>query len=264
MAPVSALMERHYRPIIATLGFVVVFFAGCDDCEDTSVIKCFLEQNNDRVEKLGGIWRGTLTHSEMDGSQTIVAIVSETDDFRLISTDGIQASGKITAGRRNATGDLRFYPLDGETFSDERNTLSGTFEGSAKEATTLNGDWVASVDRNIKGSFHLTYDNVYADDSTLLRLAGNYSAQDGSGFSRSIVIQESGDIEGSDSDGCTYSGKAEIIDTNWNAYELTIAIADCDERSGDFAGLGFLDNNGSELTAQVTGGTAVLSFSINK
>jgi hypothetical protein len=94
MTPVSALMERHYRPIIATLGFVVVFFGGCHECEDTSATKCFLEQNNDRVEKLGGIWRGTLTHSEIDGSQTIVAIVSETDDFRLISTDGIQASGK--------------------------------------------------------------------------------------------------------------------------------------------------------------------------
>lgn len=71
-------------------------------------------------------------------------------------------------------------------------------------------------------------------------------------------------MEGSDSDACTYSGKAAIIDTKWNAYKLTIAITGCDVRAGDYSGLGFLAENGTELTAQVTGGTAVVSFVVAK
>ena len=245
--------------------FAAVLIGGCDDCEDdSSAIGCFLDQDTDRTEALGGIWRGTLTHTEISGTQTVVAIVSENDEFRLISTTGIQASGSLTAGRRSASGSLRFYPAAGETFSDDRTSLTGTFEGAAEEATRLDGDWVASVDRDTEGSFRLTYDGVYAEDSSLNRLAGNYFAQDGNGFSRSIVIQDTGAIEGSDSDGCTYTGEAEIIDTQWNAYELTIAVTDCSERAGDYSGLGFLDDNGLELVAQVTGGTSVLSFAVRQ
>ena len=241
-----------------------VLLAGCDDCEDGSLLRCLREQDRNRVEKLGGIWRGTLTHSEVNGTQSVVAIVSESGEFRIIATDGIQASGRATGGRRSVTGSLRFYPEDGKTFSDDRRSLGGEFEGSAEEATTLNGSWVASVDKGITGKFSLTYDEVYAEDSTLTRLAGNYSAQEANGFSRSVVILENGDIEGSDSDACTYSGDAAIVDTRWNAYRMTVAIAGCDERSGDYAGLGFLTKNGVELTAQVTGGTSVLSFVVSK
>ena len=252
------------RPLPPIL-IAAILLGGCDECEDTSTtLECLFEQDADRTEALGGIWRGTLTLTEISGSQEVVAIVSENDEFRLISTTGIQASGTLTAGSGSASGDLRFYPTEGETFSDDRTSLTGTFEGAAEEATRLDGDWVASVDNNIEGRFRLTYDTVYAEDSSLTRLAGNYSAQDLSGFSRSIVVQDTGAIEGSDTDGCTYSGTAAIIDTQWNAYDLTITVTDCSARAGDYNGLGFLDDNGLELVAQVTGGTSVVSFAVRR
>lgn len=247
------------RPLIPIL-IVLTLVGACDDCNNKNIIHCLNDQDFDRTENLGGIWRGTLTHSEISGTQNVVAIVTENDDFRIISTDGIQASGTITEQRSSATGTLRFFPIEGETFSEDRESISGTFDGSAAEGATLNGDWVASNDNSVTGSFQLTYDDVYAEDSSLITLAGNYFAQDGFGFSRSIVIEETGDIEGSDADGCAYSGTAATIDTRFNAYEFTISISDCVERSGDYSGLGFLANNGSELTVQVTGGTAVVSF----
>lgn len=252
------------RPLTPLL-IATILLSGCDECDDTSTaIECFLDQDVDRTEALGGIWRGTLTHTEISGTQSVVAIVSENDEFRLISTTGIQASGTLTAGRSSASGDLRFYPAEGETFNNDRTSLTGTFEGDAEEATRLDGDWVASVDGNIEGSFRLTYDSVYAEDSSLTRLAGNYFAQDISGFSRSIVVQNTGVIEGSDSDGCNYAGTAAIIDTQWNAYDLTITVTNCSERAGDYNGLGFLDDNGLELLAQVTGGTSVFSFAVRR
>ncbi len=252
---------RSLTPIL----IAAILLSGCDDCEDTSTaIECFFEQDVDRTEALGGIWRGTLTHSEITGTQDVVAIVSENDEFRLISTTGIQASGSLTAGRGSASGTLRFYPAEGETFSSDRATLTGTFDGSAEEAVRLDGDWVASIDSNIEGRFRLTYDTVYTEDSSLTRLAGNYFAQDVSGFSRSIVVQDTGVIEGSDADGCNYSGTAAIIDAEWNAYDLSITVTDCDERAGDYNGLGFLDDNGLELVVQVTGGTSVVSFAVRR
>ena len=250
--------------VVILVAFAATFLASCDDCESDGLLQCLREQDRNRIEKLGGIWRGTLTHTEITGSQSVVAIVSESGDFRLISTSGIQASGRVEGGRRSASGSLRFFPAEGATFSEDRKSINGNFEGSAEEATTLNGDWEASADNDVKGEFRLTYDEIYAEDSSLARLAGNYSAQDGTGFSRSIVAQDNGDIEGSDSDGCNYAGSAEIIDTEWNAYRLTIAVSDCDERAGDYAGLGFLAGNGTELTAQVTGGNAVVSFVVAK
>ena len=126
------------------------------------------------------------------------------------------------------------YALDGSPFDYARLT-GGINQGEIiAYFKTLNG--------GDTGKMVLSYSDLYEQPSSLEMLEGDWSFVDRDGLSFEVNITN-GKIEGKDSDDCSYSGQASIINPKYNVYDLTIDISDCASVNGTYEGLSYLERN---------------------
>ena len=104
----------------------------------------------------------------------------------------------------------------------------------------------------------LTYDPLYERDSSLSVIAGNYD------ISRSIAnINANGEIFVQDAGrGCVINGQVNIIDSQFNAYDVSVTYSNCVQddavlNGATFTGLAILDNTlpREQVIATLTGTT---------
>ena len=131
------------------------------------------------------------------------------------------------------TAKYQLYSLDGAPF--DQATITGVLSDGAIDShfVTLNG--------GDTGSLKISYDEIYEQDSSLEKVAGEWSFTDRDGLIINMAIDETGAMQGTDSDDCKYAGQVKIINANYNAYEIVLAIGNCDSVSGDYQGLSYLD-----------------------
>lgn len=110
--------------------------------------------------------------------------------------------------------------------------ISGTFTPKV----TLNGTYNGVGD---SGTFFLNYSSLYERPSSLEVIAGKWSGSV-SGYLNTITIDSSGNITGSSTSGCTYSGNISIIDSSYNAYIVNLNINNCESQNGLYTGLAAL------------------------
>lgn len=96
----------------------------------------------------------------------------------------------------------------------------------------------------ITGTFKLTYNALYDRDSSLATIAGNFREPNGT----VVSVDASGNIFSQDATtGCVVNGKASIIDSRYNAYDIQYTFSSCIGEltvlnGVTFTGLGTLDN----------------------
>lgn len=96
----------------------------------------------------------------------------------------------------------------------------------------------------ITGTFALTYNALYDRDSSLATIAGNFREPNGT----VVSVDASGNIFSQDATtGCVVNGKASIIDSRYNAYDIQYTFSSCIAEltvlnGVTFTGLGTLDN----------------------
>ncbi len=138
---------------------------------------------------------------------------------------------------------MRGYAPIGFTFRNGEPVQTGTLEGTVRERDSFSGTFETS-ETNETGDFDLLYDTIYERDSSLALMEAVWLGFDESGFNTFFFdINLNGVITGQDVFGCSYSGQVNLIDTDFNAYELAVTITGCGALNGDYDGLGALDDD---------------------
>ena len=117
----------------------------------------------------------------------------------------------------------------------------------------------------MRSDLPLAYSDLYDRDSGLATIAGNYDD-----FPLVLNVNGAGQIfEQDPASGCVVNGQVSIVDTHFNAYDVSITYSNC---QGDFAilngarfdGLGTLDNtvNPEEAIAGLVGNVGGVTFSV--
>lgn len=111
----------------------------------------------------------------------------------------------------------------------------------------------------------MTYDSLYDRDSSLSVIAGNYDD-----FGVVLNVAANGVIfEQVPSTGCIINGQASIINSQFNAYDVSITYSNCVGNfavlnGATFTGLGILDNTVTpeQVTVGLTGAAGGVTYSI--
>jgi hypothetical protein len=195
------------------------------------------------TRSIGGLWSGGLwwdASAPWPAGATIARVlVAETGEFRIVMTsdpDGDEAlftneseqisgtfgnsgANVVTIGDAIATMPLGVNNPTGDHFGDF--AMSGRFDSIANFSGTFTSFYTSFLER--RGKIGFTYHSIYEWPSSLARLSGNFTTT-----SASLSIDSQGIIFfQSAANGCTGNGQAEIIDSRYNMYRLTIIVASC-------------------------------------
>ena len=209
---------------------------------------------------VGGLWDGTGTDDLAPGLVVrIIGIVAEdgrAEYFKVdsntgrpdFSDDGVQFAGVITSLANVISGNIRIYAPVGTTFQNDATVANGTLDGNIVERESIEGVWTA--ESGDTGNFSQLFDNLYDRDSSLSITNDSWIGTSSIGGGLVLTISASGDIAGTDTNGpalgCVYSSAAadgvNIIDPEFNVYEVNINITNCGPFNGNYSGLGFISD----------------------
>ena len=129
--------------------------------------------------------------------------------------------------------------------------------GELKEENRIASHFVTMNGRNT-GALNLAYDAAYDTPSTLRKLSGVWSYIDRNDQKIEFQIDSGGQIRGHDSRNCEYLGKLNIIDLDYNAYEVDVQVRGCGSVSGDYEGAAFME--GDQLSMLISNANRALFF----
>ena len=100
----------------------------------------------------------------------------------------------------------------------------------------MSGSWSGGTGET--GTFSFVYDSMYDRGSALTTVAGSWvSVDELDNPIGSITIDAAGRMDAQDAAGCLYSGDLSIINASYNAYDLNLAVTNCGNFNGTYAGL---------------------------
>ncbi len=204
---------------------------------------------------VGGLWIGTGTNDLepllVIGILGIVAEDGRAQYFKVdsntgrpdFSDDGVQFAGVIVSSQDTISGNIRIYAPIGTTFMNGATVADGTLDGTITERASIKGNWTA--ESGDTGTIDQFFSNLYDRDSSLDTTRGSWVGKSSIGGDLVLDISPSGTISGIDtnSPACVYLSAADdgvnIIDPDFNAYEININITGCPVANGSYSGLGF-------------------------
>lgn len=179
------------------------------------------------TSELAGIWQGTVTQSA--GTASTIGLIRRNGEYHFLS--GNETS--YTTGN---------FQISGDRFSGS----GPEYDDAGVEIVALSGDFVSKQSLSGVGrvngvqtsSFELNYDSIYERGSSLARVVGTYSDTDGT-YTETYTIDSSGDITGSDTDGCVINGQISIVNSAYNDYGIQLTVSNC-AISGNYTGAAVL------------------------
>ena len=210
-----------------------IFLTACNDAEWTGP--------SDDDQSPSGFYTGSFTSTvtSPSPSRQAIGIISEAFDTHVllanqhyagnVAVDDIDLSGNLVEYRGRQGVFLGFdglarVSLVGEI--TERDGMFGTYAGEGAE-----------------GRFALTYNVAYEDGSSLDLLSGlwtySQASSGGAVYMLTLELDDSGQLFGSDTAGCVFSGQLNLIDDRYSAYRASISVSTCGDVDGDYSGLAF-------------------------
>jgi hypothetical protein len=166
---------------------------------------------------------------------------------QVTNTDQVSGTGTLYAAPGFALNDgsvVAALTITGGTFS-ERNTLDLTIDAAGTTTTVST-----------------TYDAIYERGSNLGTVAGVYTTFDFFGDMSSFAIDANGAISAQSNSGCIANGQVTIINTIFNAYDVSLDVSSCAGLDGSYDGLGITqDRNATDdefLFGVFTSQTAII------
>ena len=213
----------------------------------------------------GGIWGGTDSASGLQVS----GLVDESGQFHFIRSDLVQFVGMATTSSNSVSASFEGFTQVGTSFADGATHGTGTLTGTITERSALMLSYQFSTDAGTasSGTLNLSYNSLYDLDSSLAAISGNYTEPT---TGTTVSISGSGAITSQDPNtGCVVSGQVSVINSMYNAYEVTYAYASCSGTSAilngvQFSGLATLNNNSNPVQAviAVTGTAGSVDLSL--
>lgn len=161
----------------------------------------------------------------------------------------------VDNGRIQAASDTGVI-YNGSVSLQENNRFSSSlvlyddFDSTRFATASLNGNYVAgrsltgsySASTNTTGSVNLDYSpDIYERSASLDLISGSWMVNSVS-TSSTVTFEQNGDIFGTDSDGCVFSGSTTVPNTNRNMYKVSLKVENCGEFNGSYSGLGALSS----------------------
>ncbi|MFT7682657.1 MAG: hypothetical protein ACI935_002134 [Moritella dasanensis] len=199
-----------------------------------------------------GIYGGAWTAS--DNSNGVFAAQLSGNKLYAASDDGTVVYLDMQLAGTSVTANGRFY------YSDVATTSQGTMQGTG----TLNGtDITMTLNRSDGIVNTVTFKRVAISDD-----ASSFGVMQGAYKTQNQVIDINltaiGALSGSDTDGCTYSGDIDIIDSSINVYALTLNISSCAAYAGDYTGFVSRDKSDGSVGAIYGNAARLLAIDLYK
>ena len=209
-----------------------------------------------------GIWRGTASVDSVSftnalamidgaGHTNIIPQAAGTDDsqFRgtLAASDGAIDTGVSALTLFDTAGNL--------------NDIFSVQQGYVVPASALAATLSSSGSFPRPATLNLTYDNIYDRPASLGLVSGIWGETHGT-YTITLAIDGAGTINGSDTNGCVYSGTVRIPDPTHDLYALKMDIQSCYNVVVHASGQGVLTDTASpndSLTATLTGLVGLLN-----
>lgn len=192
-----------------------------------------------------GIYSGSITSTgePQAGSIAVSGIVSQDEMLQLVFPIDARRhlAGPVQADGSSFDATLlqylgrygRFFGIDGV----EEITMGGTITYD----TSIVGTYSGTTDT---GSITLEYQSLYETGSSTALATGVWTSQeDPAGDDTYAVnwsIDSDGEIFGTDSIACAFSGHIGTPDSHFNEYAVTVDVSLCGELNGRYRGLAFL------------------------
>lgn len=174
------------------------------------------------------------------GTFTIVALVKD-GLLQAISDTGVLYSGSLNLqeSRKFSSSLVLYDEYDSMRYGTA--SMSGNYVGR----DSISGDYSAST--GATGSVSLSYvPEIYERPASLDLVSGSWRVNNLS-TPTTVTFDQNGDIFGTDSNGCVFSGGVTIPDKSRNLYKVNLRIESCGEYNGAYSGLGSLvSESGSE------------------
>lgn len=196
-----------------------------------------------KQEPVAGVWKASDVVVGAD-MQDFNCLVTEAFEFSCrLHENGIEFAAAI---RGNLQVNGNQVSGTGTYYSAPRRTLAN---GATVAALTISGGMVSEASRldltinaaGISFSPSLDYDVVsHNKPSTLSEVRGPYSEFDIFGDPASFNVDSNGAIATQSSTGCIGNGQVNIIQDEFNVYDVALDISSCGSLDGSYAGLGTL------------------------
>jgi hypothetical protein len=175
-----------------------------------------------------GVWQGTITENSV-GTFSVIGLIYG-NELRFISADaGVLYEGTITISGTGFTGTTTNIDINGGVIS------TSTLTGTISTASSISGTFTSSDGGS--GSFSLAYDPITARGASLATTDDNWTATDGI-YTMTLSIDATGQLTGSDTDGCVFNGSVSVLDPAVNIYGIDVTATSCGAFDGTFAGYG--------------------------
>jgi hypothetical protein len=205
----------------------------------------------------GGFWDGIDSKGRV-----VLAVVTETGRFHLITEDLSQGSGVLSVSNgNNLSGNFTLVTQLGYVFADGTTMADCSLTGTITERQNINAtvNCVTTAGLQDQSTATLDYYNLYERDSSLATIAGNYQ-----GVNAVLNVAGNGVIFSQDAvSGCVINGQVSIINSMYDVYDIEFAYSNCAGESAvfngaNFIGLALLDNtvNPEEVIVAATGTVA--------
>ena len=156
---------------------------------------------------------------------------------------GVHGTGQVSGNQITGSGTGHAAP--GTTLADGSTVANVTISvGTVSERASLNLTVGAA---GASTSVSTTFDNSYDRGSDLTTIAAGYTSFDIFGDMSSFAIDNTGAIFGNSSAGCVLNGQVTIIDAAFNAYDVTLDVANCGGLDGMYDGLGLTQDSGAAM-----------------
>lgn len=193
-------------------------------------------------ESAAGIYTGTFTSTAgaepVDYQVTGIISQAHIGQFIIAESDR-HYSGRLNVFGSDLTGTLTQYRGVQDRFFGIDGVDSIAFDGRVAESDTIVADYSGEND---EGSLALAYDPSYETDSSLDKTSGIWMYSGAAGYTVTLTIEANGDIFGSDTNGCVYSGLISILDEDYNVYRVVVMISECGLINDEYPGLAFLSD----------------------
>lgn len=175
---------------------------------------------------------------DVEGLEIIGLVVGA--EMRFVSLDANAAyAGLGSINGNDFTAETTGYDLDsGVNWTSE---ITGTIRTGESISATYSGNGQT-------GTVELEYDPLSDRGSSFDRIADIWSVTDGLN-TLTLTVDVDGRIDGSDTDGCVYSGSISIPDADVNIYSMELEVSSCGEDDGAYGGFAVLGDQVADSDA---------------
>ena len=180
-----------------------------------------------------GIWRGTTVDKDRTCEVFMMTCSGEMVAFSSSSSDCAAVyKGSYSVNGNNFSGEVAAYAIGGDKGG------SVTLSGTVAEQSKMGGNFSSA--NGTTGTFDFTYGKGTDSPSSLELVEGSWSYSNSNGYVINLVIDNTGEISGSDSDGCVFAGIVSLMDPDKNIYSIDFDASQCVARNGFYDGLAAL------------------------